>query len=303
MRPKKTRNGITIQSLTKERARKSIWLGPTMYYKQSLENLKKDINKIFSNGSKLPSIEKEIKNRFNKTLDTKARYDASEYGTKIIQKILKNEKFDFPKSLYAVYDTIYSIVENKKDALILDFFAGSGTTCHAVLLMNKNDGGNRRFILNTNNDNDIATKVCYPRIKNTINGVTELPDITNIKSNLRYFKTEFQKKDTTDSSKFKLFKNSIEVIKIREETFNLLKSNKNYSIYKGLKKFTAILFDEEYIDDLKIELAKLKEEVSVYIFSLGNVTFDDEFEDLNNVSKITSYPEPIISEHEHLLNK
>ena len=86
LRPKKTRNGITIQSLTKERARKSIWLGPTMYYKQSLENLKKDINKIFSNGSKLPSIEKEIKNRFNKTLDTKARYDASEYGTKIIQK-------------------------------------------------------------------------------------------------------------------------------------------------------------------------------------------------------------------------
>ena len=301
LRPKKTRNGITIQSLTKERARKSIWLGPTMYYKQSLENLKKDINKIFSNGTKLPLIEKEIKNRFNKTLDTKARYDASEYGTKIIQKILKNEKFDFPKSLYAVYDTIYSIVENKKDAIILDFFAGSGTTGHAVLLMNKNDGGNRRFILNTNNDNNIATKVCYPRIKNTINGVAELPDITNIKSNLKYFKTEFQKKDATDSSKFRLFKNSIEIIKIREETFGLLKSNKNYSIYKGLKKFTAILFDEEHVDDLKIELNKLKEKVSVYIFSLGNVTFDDEFEDVNNISKIISYPEPIINEYEHLL--
>ena len=301
LRPKKTRNGITIQSLTKERARKSIWLGPTMYYKQSLVNLKKDINKIFSNGSKLPSIEKEIKKRFNKTLDTKARYDASEYGTKIIQKILKKEKFDFPKSLYAVYDTIYSIVENRKDALILDFFAGSGTTGHAVLLMNKNDGGNRRFILNTNNDNDIATKVCYPRIRNTINGVAELPDITNIKSNLKYFKTEFQKRDATDSSKFKLFNNSIEIIKIREETFNLFKSNKNYFIYKGLKKFTAILFDEEYIDDLKTELIKLKEEVSVYIFSLGSFTFDDEFEDMDNICKIISYPEPIINEYEHLL--
>ncbi len=309
LRAKKTKNGVTIESLITHRLRKSIWLGPTVYYRKSLDKLSKDINKIFLNENNIKKISKETKTIFNKILDSKARYDASEYGTKIIQKILKNEKFDFPKSLYAVYDTIYSIVENKKNAIILDFFAGSGTTGHAVLLMNKNDGGNRKFILNTNNDNNIATKVCYPRIKNVINGVVsdgtkkgdEVSKITNIHSNLRYFKTEFQKKDATDSSKFKLFNNSIEIIKIKEETFNLLKSNKNYSIYKGLKKFTAILFDEEYIDDLKIELAKLKEEVSVYIFSLGNVTFDDEFENINNISKIISYPEPIINEYEHLL--
>ena len=56
-----------------------------------------------------------------------------------------------------------------------------------------------------------------------INGVKELPEITNIKSNLKYFKTELQNKDSTDSSKLKLFKNSIEIIKIKEETYNLLK--------------------------------------------------------------------------------
>jgi adenine-specific DNA-methyltransferase len=56
-------------------------------------------------------------------------------------------QFDFPKSLYNVYDCLYAVVANKKDAIILDFFAGSGTTAHAVLDLNKEDGGDRRFII------------------------------------------------------------------------------------------------------------------------------------------------------------
>jgi adenine-specific DNA-methyltransferase len=87
-----------------------------------------------------------------KTVWQSFKYDASEYGTKLLHQILPNSNFDYPKSLYTVYDCIYPIVAERKNALILDFFAGSGTTGHAVLEMNKKDGGNRQFILATNNE-------------------------------------------------------------------------------------------------------------------------------------------------------
>ena len=79
-------------------------------------------------------------------------HDASTYGTNLLEKILPKRKFPFPKSLYAVQDTISFFVANKPNALIVDFFAGSGTTLHAVNLLNAEDGGNRRCILVTNNE-------------------------------------------------------------------------------------------------------------------------------------------------------
>lgn len=75
------------------------------------------------------------------------RYDANEYGTKLVKSLVPECKFDFPKSLYNVYDCVYSVVSEDKNAIVLDFFAGSGTTAHAVLDLNKQDDGNRKFIL------------------------------------------------------------------------------------------------------------------------------------------------------------
>lgn len=79
-------------------------------------------------------------------------HNASTYGTLLLKKIIGKKRFDFPKSLYAVHDTIRFFVANKPNALILDFFAGSGTTLHAVNLLNKEDGGHRRCIMVTNNE-------------------------------------------------------------------------------------------------------------------------------------------------------
>ena len=75
------------------------------------------------------------------------RYDSNEYGTKLIKSLVPNCKFSFPKSLYNVYDCIHTVVGNDKNAIILDYHAGSGTTAHAVLELNKEDGGNRKYIL------------------------------------------------------------------------------------------------------------------------------------------------------------
>lgn len=79
-------------------------------------------------------------------------YDAGAYGTSMLKSIIGDGKFPFPKSLYTVVDTLQYFVSQKPDALIIDFFAGSGTTLHAVNLINRIDGGHRRCVCVTNNE-------------------------------------------------------------------------------------------------------------------------------------------------------
>lgn len=79
-------------------------------------------------------------------------HDATRQGTDLLTKFLKDRKFPYPKSLYAVHDVLNFFVADKPDAIILDFFSGSGTTQHAVNLLNKEDGGRRKCIMITNNE-------------------------------------------------------------------------------------------------------------------------------------------------------
>lgn len=81
-----------------------------------------------------------------KTVWTDSRYDANINGTQLLKSIIPDTTFSYPKSIYTVLDCIYSVVNNDKNAIILDFFGGSGTTGHAVMEINK-DGGNRKYIL------------------------------------------------------------------------------------------------------------------------------------------------------------
>ncbi|MGB3477971.1 MAG: site-specific DNA-methyltransferase [bacterium] len=77
-----------------------------------------------------------------------SRYDASTHGTKLLKRMFDGKKvFSFPKSIYAVQDVIEMFTERGGDDIVLDYFAGSGTTAHAVLELNKQDDGNRQFIL------------------------------------------------------------------------------------------------------------------------------------------------------------
>lgn len=94
----------------------------------------------------------DSKNVAAKSVWNRTSHDATAYGTNLINKILVQSRFSFPKSLYAEHDTINFAVSNKPNALIVDFFAGSGTTMHAVNLLNAEDGGHRRCIMVTNNE-------------------------------------------------------------------------------------------------------------------------------------------------------
>ena len=116
---------------------------------------------------------------------------SSTQGAKQLKQIFPNSPFSYPKDT----NLIAWIIDRmpKKDITVLDFFAGSGTTAQAVLELNQEDGGNRHFILCTNNENDICENVTYPRVKTVITGIR--PDGSKysdgIPANLKYYKTDF----------------------------------------------------------------------------------------------------------------
>ena len=116
-------------------------------------------------------------------------------GSSELEKVMEEKNtFSNPKPIKLIQRCLE--ISNKA-ATVLDFFAGSGTTAQAVLELNKEDGGNRKFILCTNNENNICEEVTYERIKRVIDGYG---DVEGIPANLKYFKTDFIPKRAEDVS-------------------------------------------------------------------------------------------------------
>ncbi|MBU1153731.1 site-specific DNA-methyltransferase [bacterium] len=246
-------------------------------------------------GGNVQIYEKYREDQVIKTHWIDVRYHAIHHGTKVLENILGAKIFDFPKSLYLIFDTLK--LTAKSDAIILDFFAGSGTTGHAVLELNKKDGGNRKFILCTNNENNIATDVSYPRIKKVIEGYKNLKkeNIVGLGGNLKYFKTDFvDYKESTDRNKIKLTKEAVEMLCVKEGTFESVLDNDVFKIFKNHDHYTGIIFDQLAIEDFKKAVKGIKGKISVYIFSLGDDSFEDEFEDIKQKVKLSPIPEAIL---------
>ncbi|OGZ44796.1 MAG: hypothetical protein A2756_04990 [Candidatus Ryanbacteria bacterium RIFCSPHIGHO2_01_FULL_48_27] len=223
-----------------------------------------------------------------------SRYNANAYGTRILDAIVPNNGFDYPKSIYSVLDCLDLFTP--PDGIVLDYFAGSGTTGHAVMLLNKVDKGKgtRQFILVTNNENQIAEKVTYPRIKNSIEGVRALSDITGFDANLKYFRTAFVGGEPTDANKEALTKEATEMICVREGTFDSVKNTEAYKIFSNAKQHTGIVYDQLALPAFKKVLEKTKGLCSVYVFSLGDDTFDEEFTEFGPRVTVSPIPEAIL---------
>ncbi|MDO8659244.1 MAG: site-specific DNA-methyltransferase [Candidatus Parcubacteria bacterium] len=222
------------------------------------------------------------------------KYQSEFHGTNLLKEILGKNSFNYPKSLYAVED-ILKITTNV-DSIVLDFFAGSGTTGHAVLGLNREDNGNRRFILCTNNENNIATNVCYPRIKKVIEGYKNLKGekVEGLDGNLKYFKTDFVDAEPTDRNKIKLTQQATEMLCVKKGTFEKVLDQKNFKIFKNTNHYTGIIFDQAAIPTFKKTIKDMKGKFSVYIFSLGDETFDDEFKDIKQNVQLSPIPEAIL---------
>lgn len=114
------------------------------YARQSVDKIKNLLRAKESKGIWQIEIGKDFGQY--RTVWQDPRYDANEYGTKLVKSLVPDSEFDFPKSLWNVYDCLYAVVADDPNAIVLDFFGGSGTTAHAILELNK-DGGNRKFII------------------------------------------------------------------------------------------------------------------------------------------------------------
>jgi adenine-specific DNA-methyltransferase len=187
-------------------------------------------------------------------------------------------------------------LSTKKDSVILDFMAGSGTTGQAALELNKEDKGNRQFILCTNNENNICSEVCYPRLKKVIGGYKNLKkeNITGLGGNLKYYTCDFVEAEPTDRNKRRLVNESTEMLCIHENAFELVEDGQNFKIFKNSDKYLGIVFYEEAINDFKKAIKKIKGLFNVYVFSLGDDPHEKQFTDVKDKVTLCAIPEVIL---------
>lgn len=267
------------------------------YARQSVEAIK-DLLRAKQNGG---VWQIEIGKNFGsyKTVWQNPKYDGNEYGTRLIKRIVPGCDFDFPKSLWNTYDALKTVIVNNKNAVVLDYFAGSGTTGHAVLQLNKEDNGHRQFILCTNNENKIAEEVTYPRVRNVIKGYNDgKKDVKGIPGNLRYFKTKFvDKQDTTDDTREALVKRCTDMIRIRENTYEEVVDEPKYKFYKNSQSFTAIIFDQFEIENVWKKVEEMDTEklpVHLYVFSYNRHANEEEIPETDLEWTACPIPESVL---------
>lgn len=242
-------------------------------------------------------------NQAVRTVWYRTRHNAGSYGTNLISSILgKMRNFPFPKSLYAVYDSIATVERHNKDALILDFFAGSGTTLHAVNLLNASDNGHRRCIIVTNNevseseskklfskgikpgDSDweqlgIARYITWPRTVcsieghdingNTLNGEYSelgLPMSDGFKSNAIFFKLTFL--DKTSVALGRQFRELLPVLWMKGGAIGkcpVIGSDEIPEMLILPQNRMAVLTDESFYSEFDSQLQRCQEIKTVFI--------------------------------------
>ena len=239
-------------------------------------------------------------------------HDATYHGSQLLNKVLGEKRFDFPKSVYAVEDVLRFFVINKPQALIVDFFAGSGTTLHAVNLLNAEDGGERRCVMVTNNEvsveeskellekgvnpgdekwNElgIARYVTWPRtvcsieghdvkgnpIKGTYLG-TDKPMADGFKANATFFKLGFL--DRHAIALGRQFKEMLPTLWMKSGAIGPCPKVDTESIPEFMvlpdNKF-AVLVDERYYLDFITELDNHPEIKTVYIVTDSDAGYRD----------------------------
>lgn len=203
-------------------------------------------------------------------IDESVGVDTTEEAGKRLFEMFNQKVFDYPKPVSLIKYLLNFRHELKNETpIILDFFAGTGTTAQAVLELNNEDGGNRKFILCTNNElngvgSDLANQnkeerieefgICqratYPRLSKVINGYKNLKEeqIEGLGGNLKYFKTSFVKnRPNKDQLKIEITKQCTEMLCLKEGIFNLKTTAENYKIFEQNNSkencFMAIFYD------------------------------------------------------------
>ncbi|MBE6318785.1 MAG: site-specific DNA-methyltransferase [Bacteroidales bacterium] len=241
-------------------------------------------------------------------------YEDNRGTTKALADLFGGEKrFDNPKP-----QTVISRIidfSSYKDSTILDFFAGSGTTLHATMALNAEDGGKRQCILCTNNENGICENVTYERNKRVINGYTK-PNGEAVEglldNNLRYYRTAFVGRRRTPQNMRRLMLLASDMLCIKEnlytelDTFGELQTLENGFRYfaHGYKQM-LVIYNEEAIYNIidQLEQMTVAEPIIVYVFSPGNDAWNSEFVTVSDKVRLTALPSAIYNSYKRVLPK
>ena len=232
-----------------------------------------------------------------------------------IKQIFGSEKtFTNPKPVKLIQRIIQ--ITGDESSVVLDFFAGSGTTLHATILQNAEDGGHRQCILVTNNENGICENVTYERNKRVINGYTTPngSDVDGLKNNsLRYYRTDFIPRDRTQQNMRDLVNASTDLLCIKEDLYNEQNKFGRFRVNSRLmryfsdgKKHMLVVYREEIVDQLAAEIENLdfgKEKLKIYIFSPARYAFNDNFAEVSEKIILVALPAAIYDAYEKVLPK
>ena len=282
---------------------------------KSRKNLNKEIfGKVNRNGGYM------IVQKYRKTVRMqRSIWDDKEFvnerGSEVLKEILTQNIFSYPKSLF----TIKRVLELGSDesSIILDFFAGSGTTLHATMQLNAEDGGNRQCILVTNNENNICEEVTYERNKRVINGYTtpKGEQVEGLKRNsLRYYKTELLSRDRSPRHMRALVSAATDLLCIKEDLYTEQPMFGRYKTHpKALRYFAdgkgkqmLVLYREEYAPEIAEEIKLMdfgKGRLKIYLFSPGRYAFDDEFYEVQEKVQLVALPAVIYDAYQRVLPK
>lgn len=220
--------------------------------------------------------------------------------------------FSNPKPI-GLIQYLLKTLKSKTSTTILDFFAGSGTTLHATMQLNK-DGGNRRCILVTNNENNICEEVTYERNKKVIKGYTtpkgeHIPGLTN--NTLRYYKTGFVPAEKTNANKRALVAAATDMLCIKndiyteQELFTGRKLKKNIARYfDDGKKQMLIIYNELAVHtfaELIREHYSSENKLLIYVFSVNSYTYTDTFEEVLDKVKLCALPDAIYKAYKSVI--
>lgn len=254
---------------------------------------------------------KESVNRPTKILPGDIVKDGLFANTELNAGIFHEKVFNNPKPSTLVQFLI-NFIPSKT---VLDFFAGSGTTLHAVMQLNAEDGGKRTCILCTNNENGICENVTYERNKRVINGYTK-PNGEAVEglhdNNLRYYRTAFVGRSRSVQNMRRLVNLSTDMLCIKEDLYIEKKQFAGQKTYKGVFRFfddgkrqMLVVYREEAIAELVPLIASTDyvEPIKVYVFSPSEDPWEAEFEDVADKVQLCALPQAIYNTYKRILPK
>ena len=237
-------------------------------------------------------------------------------GTAELANIFNIRPFAFPKPSSFVKFLLSTTVTTLPKATILDFFAGSGTTLHATMQLNAEDGGHRKCILVTNNENNICEEVTYERNKRVIQGYTTpkgeaIEGLHN--NNLRYYRTTLLSRDKSVKNMRQLVRLATDMLCIKNDIYTEApfcgkNINKNIARYfdNGQGNRMLVIYEERAIQLLVQLMAQTEDDgikTMVYVFSPGADPYTDDFEDVAERVKLCALPSAIYEAYKRVLPK